>query len=237
MPLVLIHGISGAAEWWAKNLGTLGRHLEVYAPDLPGFGCSPLGARRFDIEDEAAALAAWMAALGVSRAILVGHSMGGYLAAKLALAAPSSVAALILVDPATFPRGYGWWRLALGLVRAPFGLSLDLWPILLRGTFEAGLPTILRAARDLLARVILDELAALRMPSLLIWGKRDSVVPLSVAARVKETIGGAATGPVLLRGGHVPMWDDPDAFDEAVLRFLEELGLVSREISIDPAGR
>ena len=225
VPLVLIHGVAGTADWWMKNVEGLNHRFEVYAPDLPGFGFSPVGAKPFDIDLEASALTQWLAAVGVTRAILVGHSMGGYLASKLALSDPRSVAALVLVDPAIFPTEYGWRRLVLGLIRAPLHLSLDIWPTLLCGLVDAGLITIFRAVRDLLTRVMLDELSAMRVPSLLIWGKHDSVVPLSVAARIKSALGNQATGPMLLSGGHIPMWDDAARFNDDVLRFLSGLGL------------
>src|SRR5258708_1461389 len=99
LPIVLVHGLAGDTTWWRNNLEPLCELTEVYALDLPGFGRSRTQ-RPFSIEAQFDALANWLAAVRVRRAILVGHSLGGYLAALLAARSPALVAKLVLVDPA-----------------------------------------------------------------------------------------------------------------------------------------
>jgi len=217
LPLVLVHGLSGATTWWARNLEQLGEHGEVYALDLPGFGRTR-SRSSFDLDDEVTALAAWASAVKVRRAIFVGHSLGGYLAAHLAMRT-ELVAGLVLVDAAIFPPDYGWWRLTLGLLLAPFTVSLSLWPVILAGVRNAGFSTVLRATGALLEGRLWRILPAVRAPTLMIWGRHDTVVPPSLAERMKGRMTNQPTGPVLLRGGHAPMWDDSRAFGEVVRRF------------------
>jgi len=219
LPVILVHGVSGTTDWWTKNWAALAAHVDVYALDLPGFGRSPL-AGRFSVDDQIALVQAWMSAVGVTRAILIGHSMGGYIVASVAIRAPERVAALVLVDAAIFAPGRGWLRLVLGLLPAPLFVSLDFWPTLIRGFFAAGLWTVLRAARDLLAKPILQQTSAIRAPTLLLWGRRDTLVPRSVAQGVKAALAHRATGPVFLKGGHVAMWSDPHRFNGEVLAFI-----------------
>jgi pimeloyl-ACP methyl ester carboxylesterase len=57
----------------------------------------------------------------------------------------------------------------------------------------------------------------------LLWGDHDTVVARSVAARLQTVLGERATALVLLRGGHVSMWDDPDGFGAAVTGFLASM--------------
>lgn len=223
VPIVLIHGISGATSWWRKNLDGLSDSCEVYALDLPGFGRSQASARPFCIEKEVAALADWLSAVQVHRALLVGHSLGGYLAALLTARSPELAAGLVLVDPAIFPPGYSYWRLVAGLIKGLFHLSLDFVPTLLRGAIEAGPDTIIKAARDLLAYPIVKELSAIRTRTLLIWGERDTVVPVTLSRFISEATSKDLVGPILLRGGHVSMWDDPDRFNETVRSFWAEI--------------
>jgi pimeloyl-ACP methyl ester carboxylesterase len=221
-PLVLVHALCGATTWWARNLDALSAGAEVYALDLPGFGKSP-GTAPFTLMGAIAALQAWLSALGLTRVILLGHSMGGYISVRLALRAPDRIAGLALLAPPIFPPGYPRLRIAQGLVRSNFNLSPDFLPMLWRGIFNAGLRTIWRAAAQIYARPVLPELHALSPPTLLVWGEGDTVVPVAMGTAIKAAMGGRARGPVLLHGGHMAMWDDPSGFNTAVLRFTREI--------------
>lgn len=101
LPVVLIHGLGASAEIWSFNLNGLASRHRVFAPDLPGFGrtgkpdwmdLSPGAYSRF--------LSGFLAALGIDRAALVGHSLGGGIALRVLLDDPGRVAKLILVSSA-----------------------------------------------------------------------------------------------------------------------------------------
>ena len=96
-----VHGLAGSHLNWsllAPKLSTLG---PVWAPDLLGFGRSGLGGRRADLAGHLALLREWLAQLRADRRVVViGNSMGGYLALKLAAEAKTEVAALVLINPA-----------------------------------------------------------------------------------------------------------------------------------------
>src|SRR6266511_901884 len=83
-PIVLVHGLSGSSRWWVRNVGALTTHRRVYLVDLPGFGSMRHLYRHFVLEEAAPWLYAWMQAVGLTRADVVGHSMGGYIALRLA---------------------------------------------------------------------------------------------------------------------------------------------------------
>src|SRR5215212_8694137 len=94
--LVCIHGAGGTHAHWGYQLRDLSAVAQVYAIDLPGHGRSaPPG--RGSIAGYAAALYDWMDTLGLDRAALIGHSMGGAVALWMALEAPERVAGLGLV--------------------------------------------------------------------------------------------------------------------------------------------
>jgi pimeloyl-ACP methyl ester carboxylesterase len=221
-PIVLVHGLSGATIWWRKNLEFLSQSNQLYALDLPGFGQSPSN-REFSVDYELAVLADWLSAIKVRRAIVVGHSLGGYLAALLTVRSPELTAGLVLVDPAIFPPDYPGWRLALGVLQAAPQLSLDFVPTLAKGALDAGPGTILRVARVLLSRPIVSELRSISTETLLLWGNKDTIVPPSLSSTIKAAITGPVQGPVELRGGHVSMWDDPGVFNDAVKTFAERI--------------
>jgi pimeloyl-ACP methyl ester carboxylesterase len=222
LPIVLVHGLSGATTWWCKNLEFLSQSNEVYALDLPGFGQSPASGK-FSVEYQLQVLGDWLAAIKVRRAILVGHSLGGYLSVLLTVRSPALTAGLVLLDPAIFPPGYSWGRLAIGLLQAPPHTSLDFILTLVKGAWIAGPATILRVARILLSCPIMSQLPSISAETLLLWGNKDTIVPLSLASTIKAAIAGPVQGPVELKGGHVSMWDDPGVFNNAVKDFAARI--------------
>ena len=100
-PVILIHGLGASAEIWSANISALASRHRVFVPDLPGFGLTvkpewmdygPGAYSRF-VRD-------FMAALGIGRAALVGHSLGGGVALRVILDDPRRVDRLILVSSA-----------------------------------------------------------------------------------------------------------------------------------------
>ncbi len=103
-PVVLLHGLFGAAQNWGTVQSALAASARVVALDLRNHGASPHEAA-MDYRAMAADVAETMAALGIPRAAVLGHSMGGKAAMALALTEPARVARLVVVDIA--PRRYG----------------------------------------------------------------------------------------------------------------------------------
>ena len=75
-PMVLVHGLSGSTRWWVRNIPALAEHHRLYLVDLPGFGAMRHLRRQFTLVESASWLSAWMEAVGLGPAHLVGHSMG-----------------------------------------------------------------------------------------------------------------------------------------------------------------
>lgn len=107
LPLVLIHGLGCGGAMWVMNLGELSKRRDVYAIDLLGFGRSSRPALSRDAwiaeMQMVYALEEWRNQLDLDRFILVGHSLGGFIASSYAIKHPSRVAHLILEDPWGFP--------------------------------------------------------------------------------------------------------------------------------------
>jgi pimeloyl-ACP methyl ester carboxylesterase len=95
-PLVLVHGYLGGSSQWAAELQALGQHLDVIAPDLPGFGKSRHLASPDRIEGYASAVLDALDRLGVQRFHLLGHSMGGMIVQEMVRLAPTRVDRLVL---------------------------------------------------------------------------------------------------------------------------------------------
>lgn len=217
-PVILIHGLSGSVRWWLHNVPVLAKHFRVYALDLIEY--HPEAARRrFMLPEAARRISLWMEALGLESAFLIGHSMGGAIAATLAADSPNLVEKLVLVNPAAlFPR----WRLPLSLphlvLKAPH-FSPTLVPVLLQDAWRTGPRLLFTAARDLVLSNLRPKLPRIQAETLVVWGRHDGIL---LPARAEEI---CALVPhsrlfVLSNAGHNPMWEQPAEFNAHVLEFL-----------------
>ncbi len=99
-PLVLVHGLGGCWGNWLENIPELARSQRVIALDLPGFGRSEMPAEPISMPGYARLLDALLTALAIESAAVVGNSMGGLIAAELAISHPARVERLVLVSAA-----------------------------------------------------------------------------------------------------------------------------------------
>ena len=125
-PLVLLHGVGASRAVWRLVTPALAEDRHVIAPDLPGFGESAPAANGFDLDTAAAALADPLAERAGGPFDLLGNSLGGAVAFRLAIARPDLVRRLVLSAPAGFAPGRGRcgpWRARSAIRRSPSGVS------------------------------------------------------------------------------------------------------------------
>jgi len=117
-PVVLIHGLGASAEIWSPNIGPLASHYRVYAPDIPGFGRTEKPAQMaFSPEAYSRFVQKFMTSLGIRRAALVGHSLGGGIALRVILDDPGRVERLVLASSAGLGKEFS---LMLRVAALPF---------------------------------------------------------------------------------------------------------------------
>jgi pimeloyl-ACP methyl ester carboxylesterase len=221
--VVLLHGLSGSSRWWSRNAPGMAERYRVLMPDLVGFGHSPVTGRLPSPDETAELLATWLSRLGVEATHLVGHSMGGQIAVHFAVRYPDRLRRLVLVDPAGLPRPVS------AASAARFAMEIaGLWrwgdprflPTILGDAWKAGPRTLLRAIGHILRDDIGPLLPQVQAPTLVIWGERDSWVPLADAAEFRAKLPHARLA-VLRGASHNPMVDRPADFNRLVLRFLQ----------------
>lgn len=220
-PVVLVHGLSASSLWWMRNVPALAASYRLYLVDLPGFGsmASPFG--RFQLQSAATWLLRWMQTVGIAKAHLIGHSMGGYICLWMAAHHPEVISRLVLVSPAVKPEARNVLGYLRPLLLAMGHLTPRFVPLLLYDTLRAGPVTILRAAGDLLTVDVQQELRQVSAPTLLVWGEHDTLVPLSISTLMLREMQHARFLR-LHRSGHVSMFDQPEQFNGAVLAFLAD---------------
>jgi len=98
-PIVLVHGLGIGSSYFVPLAARLSRHAPVYAPDLPGHGSSDRDARPLDIAELARSLAAWMEAMGLRHATLVGHALGCQVVAHAVADRPELASRVVLLGP------------------------------------------------------------------------------------------------------------------------------------------
>jgi pimeloyl-ACP methyl ester carboxylesterase len=236
-PVVLVHGLgSSATQDWGRLIAPLGRRFHVYAPDLPGFGASERpAAADYSIPMQVEAVRAFMQAVGVGRARVAGLSMGGWIVSRLAGEHPEMVERLVVVDAAgmrperpdipaevLLPRDEEGVRRLVAAVRhkAPVPPSFVARDILAHRLREEWITRrALESMRDG-GYWLNGTLGRAGMPVLVVWGKQDALIPVAYAEGLRAQFPHAVL-TVLDGCGHVPMADCPEAFDRAVLPFLD----------------
>ena len=222
-PLILIHGLCASRRWWRKNVPILARHFRVYTLDLIGFGNSQ-AKEGFVLDVAAQAVHDWMVDRGIPRARVIGHSMGGRIAAELAVDYPETVEQLILVDAPLFPFNHSLLRQGWGMLYSLRYTPLDLLRVVIADTLQLGLWPTIKIGLQIMASDLTEKLAQLHIPTLIIWGDQDTIVPLRLGEALADVL--VPQQFVVLPGvGHTPMWERPEQFNELALTFLKEAPL------------
>jgi len=231
--LVLVHGLGSSAEVWRDSMRRLARGYRVVALDLPGYGKSDKPRSDYSIEYQAAVLNDFIDALGAGKVALVGNSMGGWVSAITALNHPEKVSHLILVDSAGLRRDAAASTINLNpatkeemrtLLLSLFAdkafvtekLVNDQWEYRkdIRYTVKATLESF-KSKQPLLD----DRLKNIKVPTLIIWGREDTLTPFAYAERFAKGIPGSKL-VVIDNTGHIPQVEKPEAFYRAVKGFV-----------------
>jgi len=248
-PIVFIHGLSGQWQNWLENIPRLAENRRVVAMDLPGFGLSPMPSETITIDYYGRVVAELCRRLDLAPAVLVGNSMGGYVAAEVAITAPEIVERLMLVSSAGIsqrehPRDRvlrvakilmlatrSSTRQRRGYAARP---ALRHWmlnmvvrhPTRLQPdtAFEgllkgANKPGFYDALVTCLDYDFLDRLPEIGCPTRVVWGENDAIIPVRDADTFLELIHGSHK-LVMENTGHVPMVERPVTFNDQLEEFL-----------------
>lgn len=251
-PMIMIHGWLCWGAYWKKIIPLIDDRYHVYAPDLLGHGISnkPLGKNvSYGTDNQAERIIAFMNTLGIKKAYLVGHSMGGEIAAKVTLMAPDRVKGLVLVSAAGMEQTPNLlpWYVRLGramhiedLIAAILNETLIRWltPSLMfyrenpmpdefvKDVVMTNLKNsvdrkaMARITKEGLFQNYLDKRASdIKVPTLIIAAKHDVIVPPEMGKRYRSLIPGSQF--VCIDGAaHMAPWEQPRQVAAHIMRAM-----------------
>jgi pimeloyl-ACP methyl ester carboxylesterase len=249
--LLFLHGLGGLWQNWLLNIPAFMGSHRVVAPDLPGFGGSEMPSGRISIQGFARVIDALCDKLDIDSPVVVGNSMGGFIGAELALAFPTRVAKLVLISAAGISAQNVWREpiMAIGrlmavgtaragvkqlpvvnrprlrraalqlVVRYPEKLSVPLASELVVG---AGTKGFVGGLDAVLGYSFRDRLPEIEVPTLIVWGRNDILIPVEDAYEFQRLIGSNARLEVFDDTGHLAMLERPSRFNALLAEFISE---------------
>jgi pimeloyl-ACP methyl ester carboxylesterase len=242
--LILIHGLAGSSQHWQSVIAPLARRHHVIALDQIGFGHSDKPLIDYRAETFVDFLDEFMRVQHLAKATMVGNSLGGWVAALMAIEHPERVDRLVLVDSAGMAglTDYLGPKLMMALRQSTLDDARVLNPLLFADprpyyspeAIRAGFTAHLSVGDGYTVSKVMDaierkedtldgHLGAIRAPTLILWGRQDRTVPLQFGESMQRGIADAKL-VVLDHCGHGPMIECPGPFESALENFLNHGG-------------
>lgn len=247
--VILLHGLGGDVSNWELTIPALASRYHVWAPDQIGFGASDKPMINYRIATLVDFLEAFCKKLAIDKAAVVGNSLGGWTAMAFALAHPERVEKLVLVDSAGYSFAHSpvkpsremmmalnastvaGARMLLSVIFANQSLASQanaqmLFERHLRNndgyTINQFIESMLRGED-----FVDGKLDAIKVPTLVVWGRADHLVPLASGEQLAKDIAGAQL-TVFDGCGHVPQMECAGPFNAALAKFLASESAASR---------
>ena len=233
--IILVHGLGGSAERWLKIIPRLSAKYRVIAPDMIGFGYSDKPSEDYTIDFLARFLSAFINNMGLKSAILVGTSLGGQVAAhcastndaieKIVLVAPSGAmkSSTPVIDAymmaALYPNHVSAREAFAMMSRSGTVDDFTVNDFVKRMTTPNAKLAFISSVLGIKNSRIEESLERIMVPTLIVWGRQDRMIPIDHADKFVSSIKGCMFLE-LDDCGHLPHVEMPDLFSDYVLEFL-----------------
>ena len=225
---VFVHGVGGNGRMWAGSMRALRRYGRMISIDLPGFADDrePLE----DLSAYAPFVAEVLAALGIETAVWVGNSFGGLIAIEAALRLPERVCGLALLCSAGVRVKGVPMILPNSVPKEEFDrlafYNTERFTMLQSEESRQHNMRIGEIYVDMMHRTaVIDfapRLGEIRVPTMVVWGRHDGVLPLAIGEWITDQIAGAEL-TVLEKAAHVPQLEQPEEVEAVLLRLYERV--------------
>jgi 2-hydroxy-6-oxonona-2,4-dienedioate hydrolase len=217
--VVLVHGLTVSGNYLLPTAAELLDDFAVYVPDLPGFGRSEKPRQVLDIIEMAEILRSWMDAVGLDRAYLMGNSLGCHTVAVVASRYRECVSGAILVSPLGDRGGRNTLRLVMRALNDFVREPPSSWAIMFRDFLKAGLRRTVLTLRSLQRFPLEPWLPQMQVPTLVVGGRHDRIVPMWSIGRVTALLPQGRVA-VIPEAAHVPNYTHPEQLAALVRRFV-----------------
>lgn len=233
-PILVLHGWGRGNQSWQKVKELLEQKgYKVFGPDMPGFGTESAPKEPWSVQNYTDWVLDFAQQNKLEKFFLLGHSFGGRIAIKLAAMHPEKIIKLILEDSAGTTReknlsfrqklvsNFQW----LGKIFS----KLPLYSLFRKIAYRlAGVRDYYliqnQIMKETFKKVINEDLtfhlADIKMPTLIVWGEKDKIVPLNVAYFLKENIKGSQL-KIFPNIGHRSHYDCPEKLTEEIIKFIQ----------------
>jgi 2-hydroxy-6-oxonona-2,4-dienedioate hydrolase len=236
--LVLIHGLGASAERWEYVIPHFQNKYRVIVPDLIGFGYSDKPLVDYTTEFFSEFLKKFLDKLEISKPVIIGSSLGGQITAEYTINNNDSVQKLVLVSPSGVMKHstpaldayvmaalYPDEQVAKNAFEMMSGASKNINPKIVEGFVKRmQLPNAKMAFMSTLlglknSQILTEKLSSINVPTMVIWGELDPVIPVKYADSIVSTIRDCRF--YRMDGcGHTPYVESPEAFVKVVKEFL-----------------
>lgn len=238
LPIVLIHGFCETHEIWNGFADKLAEKFQVFAIDLPGFGESQILAPPFSIEDVASAVQQWTTQMNLNLPLIVGHSLGGYVALAMAKKFPEKIGGIGLFQSTAYPdsdeRKANRDRVIEFVKKHGADPFIDTFvPGLFFDKHHPAISETYRIARKTKKETLIAYTAAMRdrpssidlntyfhKPVLILGGEKDAIISVETTLQHADFFGETEVH-ILRNAGHMAMFENP----EESLKIVEEFAM------------
>ncbi|MFZ5825246.1 MAG: alpha/beta fold hydrolase [Bacillota bacterium] len=233
--LLLIHGNLASSIWWDRVMALLPAGIKAYAPDLRGYGDSDKPEGEWSMHDLADDIYRFARAVGIERATVVGHSMGGGVAQQLTVEHPALVERLVLLNSAepaglqTPPEKYAQIeamarqpetvKMVLGMM-APTAPKDEFYARVMEESVAKSAGSWIRGGYALDRMNLVEQVGSIAVPVLILFGQKDILITPEMMERTHRQIPGSVL-EMWPEVGHSANLEDPERFTQRLLAFME----------------
>ena len=224
--LVFLHGWGVSSEVFKPLYPFLGENFQIYALDLPGFGQTPIE-KLMTLKDYAEFVHKFLKENNIKEPIIIGHSFGGAVAIKLALLYPNNISKLILVSASAIRHP----RYKIMLINKIAGFTKLFLPEQLRKILikllrldktdyaQINNPKLKETFKNIINEDQSPYLSNIKIPTLVIWGEKDTVTPLQEGELIAKSIPNAKLS-IIKNAGHFRFLENPEEFTKLIKDFI-----------------